>query len=237
MGGEFKTNSSTDEHTNSGIGTEEPTTFNTNTEPISSTTGSTPNTETSGLNPPKRGRGRPTGWRKGQTNTNTEKASINFQEEEQVTPSTTAFSKRRKKAFMSETEANSTTEFVLATIDMLGVALLKTEEAKLNPLEKGLLISAIPKYLQTLETDTLEKATNLMYPLMGILGVSMYALRVASIVVDKRKENKLKQEIAQAHENINSSIPDEHTNGVNPQWNKEPNLQNDLNMQTRNRGF
>jgi len=241
MGGKSQEYSNGTGETNSETGTghrgETIAEFDISTEPTQTgnRTEHTPTSETGGLTPPKRKRGRQFGWRKDKT-ASAEKATISFQEET-LTGSTEGTTKKRKKAFMNETEANSTTEFILSTIDMLGVALLKTDEAKLNPIEKALLIQSIPKYLQTLETNTLEKATNLMYPLMGILGFSFYGLRVAAIVVDKRKENQIKQEIEKEHENIETVNTNINANGEKAEWIPTANTQQDLNMQQRIRGF
>ena len=233
MGGNTETNGIGTGETINNLRGEDITTFDTSTEPTGNTNGTENLTtnEAGGLKPPQRKRGRPFGWRKDKT-TDSEKSSIDFQEEK-ITNSTEGLTRKRKKAFMNETEANSTTQFILSTIDMLGVALLKTEEAKLNPIEKAMLSQSIPKYLQTLETTTIDKAANLMYPLMGILGFSMYGLRVASIVVDKRKENQQKQEIQKEHDNATTSAETINTNGENQEWSTQPNLQNDLNMQNR----
>ena len=175
-------------------------------------------TETT-LKPPKRHRGRP----KGSKNKNQE--TISFQEKETVNSDGTTtpkyVPKNKKSKFLSDEECEQTAEFIISTVNDLASNFID-DSAKMNMLETTLIGLALPKYLATLETSSIEKGSKLLYPLMGILGVTVYGIRVASIIVDKSREAnaaKKKQNLKPFDENNNYSSDDntnpfdEHTNG------------------------
>ena len=159
-------------------------------------TGSRENGETT-LTPPQRKRGRPFGS-KNRSKTNTTQ-TINLQEEtiDSSGKELPTYKSKKKTKFLSEDEAQQTANFILETTNALAVGLLGNEAA-LNLVETSLLSISLPKYLATLEIDSIERGSKLMYPLLGIVGVSLYGMRLTGIVMEKRK---------QAKENSSNKIP------------------------------
>ena len=143
----------------------------------------------------KRKRGRP---RKEET---TKEDSFSIQEEK-VKISHKA---KRSKNFMTDSEAKNATEFVLSLIDGFAVSSLGNE-AKLNLTEKIILENSLPKLLTSIESNTVEKASTVLYPLAVLTGFSIYAIRLFSIYSEKN----LKEQ--ESSENWQESTPITNSN-------------------------
>jgi len=208
----------TEQETGAGAGTD------------STSSGNTGNTSNE-LTAAKRGRGRP----KGSTNkTRKEKEVIGLQEEEVKTGNSgsTNFYKKKEntRKFLSEEEANNTANFILTTVNELAVNFIDSE-AGFNALELTLLNMSLPKYLATLELSTLEKGSNLLYPIAGLLGGGMYALRVGSILYAKTKVKKeVEKEVSVEENDYTSEVTEDNKEGID--WTKDK-----IDLSSRVRGF
>lgn len=167
---------------------------NTNETGTGNTSRDTSGTTEAELNPPKRQRGRP----KGSTNKN--KETISLQEEERVTGKS-KYSGKKEVRFLTKEEAQKTTEFLLSTVNDLAVNFID-KEAALNAIENSLLAMSLPEYLTSIELSKLEQGSKILYPIMGLAGLTLYSLRVSNIILEKRKQEKLrKQQLEPFQEN------------------------------------
>lgn len=188
---------------NSTSGTEDRPNETTTTEETGNsgnTTRSSSGNEETELNPPKRQRGRP----KGSTNKN--KETISLQEEERLNSKN--YSSKKSARFLTKEEAQKTTEFILSTVNDLAVNFID-KEAALNPIETSLLAMSLPEYLSSIELSKLEQGSRILYPIMAIAGISLYGLRVSSIVIEKRKQEKLNKQKLRPFEENNTEVQTE----------------------------
>lgn len=172
----------------------------------------TSNAETQKINsekPPKRKRGRP---RK------TEQTTIGITSEK-VETSEGKEEKRRGRppknaSFMSEEEANNTTEFILSMIEtsMIGIY---GEEAAFTFMEKVSLTASLPKLLTGLKISTVENAKSFLFPIMGLLAFSVYGMRIMKLATEKRENENLENTVVQE---TNTGFS---TNGDKQEWNNE----------------
>lgn len=102
--------------------------------------------------------------------------------------------KKKGAKFYSEKEAAETAEIILGTVEGLAVGLVG-DEAAFNVVESTLLRLSLPKYLESMEISTVEKTSKFLFPIMGLVGVSVYGLRIASILIEKKQEQEVKQDI------------------------------------------
>jgi len=167
------------------------------------------------LNPPKRQRGRPKG------STNKSKETITLQEEERL--NSKSYTSKKSSRFLTKEEAQKTTEFILSTVNDLAVNFVD-KDAALNPIETSLLAMSLPEYLTSIELSKLEQGSRILYPIMAIAGISLYGLRVSSIVIEKRKQEKLNKQKLRPFEE-NNTVPETEPEAINhypvesePEW-------------------
>lgn len=98
-----------------------------------------------------------------------------------------AYKKRKSGKFYTEKQAQETTDLILNTINGIAIGFIG-EEASMNGIEASLLNISLPQYLQTLEISTVEKTSAILYPMIGLVGISLYGLRLSSIIMEKRKQ-------------------------------------------------
>jgi hypothetical protein len=162
----------------------------------------------------KRGRGRP----KGSRNKNRTGETIGLQTEA-VTGSSKEY-KTKKPRFMSEQDAENTSNFILSTIQSIAVETMGLgEPAQLNQVESLLLSLSLPKYLSSIELSTIENGAKFMYPLAAILGASMYGLRIGAMYIEKRKETKEQETSASDDTTFSDNGKQENNGSIN--WNNK----------------
>lgn len=134
---------------------------------------------------PKRKRGRP---RKDEIKTE-QTDSFTIQEEKVKIK----HKAKKTKNFMTDSEAKNATEFVLSVMEGFSVSALGNE-ARLNVTEKIILENSLPKLLTSIESNTVERASSVLYPLAVLTGFSIYGLRLLSIYNAKVEQDKAEQE-------------------------------------------
>lgn len=134
--------------------------------------------------------------------------------------------KEPEKVYYSEQEAKSTSDFILSTVQTVMYSLVG-EVAEFNTVEKILLESSLPKYLQTVELSKLAQTSNALYPLAALVGVSLYGLRIGSAYLEQRKDKsdestRDNQETTKEEINNNSTEPEKTTriNTTSDLWKK-----------------
>jgi hypothetical protein len=144
--------------------------------------------------PIKRGRGRPKG------STNKPKDTATIQAETLGIPS---YKKQTNKSTkMSEDNADKTALFILDITQKVVTSAFKVD-GSFNEVENTLLGMSISNYLQSVEFSTVEKMSKILYPLAAIAGVSMYGLRVANSIQEKRlQEQEQRKQEQQDNPNI-----------------------------------
>lgn len=143
---------------------------------------------------PKRKRGRP---RKEES----QKDSFTIQEEKVKLTSKA----KRTKNFMTDSEAKNATEFALSLLEGFSVSALGNE-ARLNVTEKIILENSLPKLLTSIESSTVEKASNVLYPLAVMTGFTIYGLRLLSIY-NAKEELKRENQESESSDNWQESTP------------------------------
>lgn len=98
--------------------------------------------------------------------------------------------KGKSKKFYSESEAQATADFIIETVQVFTTQLSGTD-GSMNVIEQSLLQLSLPKYLETLEVDTVDKTSKFLYPVMGLMGVSLYGLRMVNQILEKRNEDNV----------------------------------------------
>lgn len=177
-------------------------------EPISETTTIEPtsnneNTTTDGYTEPteptiKKPRGRP----KGSTNKKADTIGI----EEETVKSYKKTVRKDKSSHYTEQEANEISEYILAAVQGVGYSFVG-EPALLNSTEKLLFGMSLPAYLQTVNLETINKSKNVIFPLAGILGATMYSIRVIKAYREQQHLKK-EEETRQAYTENNTFNPE-----------------------------
>ena len=161
----------------------------------------------------KRGRGRP----KGSRNRDKSGETIGLQTE------TLDVGKKerrgRKPRFMLQQDAETTSAFILNTIQTVAIETLGLgAEAQFNQVESLLLALSLPKYLASIELSTIENGTKFLYPLAALLGSTMYGLRIAGMVIEKRKETKEIEVEQETNNQTDTKVNDRNGNTGDINW-------------------
>lgn len=155
-------------------------------------------------------RGRPKGSKnKNKSTTNTSEETADFSEE--TVKGLGSVKVKSKKRVMDSDDANKITEFILTTVQNLAVQSLGNDAA-MNMIEITLLGTSLPKLLTSLEVSTVERMSGVLYPIMGIMGVGLYGLRIASLYKVKNEneaQNTTNQQTPTQNNETNQNMSSE----------------------------
>jgi len=112
-----------------------------------------------------------------------------------------------QKTFMSEQDAQTTTDSLIMIVESFATNLLG-DDAKLNMTESIMLRTSLPPLLSSLEISVVEKTSKVLYPIAAITGFVMYGLRLSNMY-----KNKLDNEQAYT-EQVYSQEESEPTNNT-----------------------